>query len=282
MIATGKKEQHTSFPWGRWGLRSIALSYLMVMLIIPLFVILQDGLREGLVEFWRQVTLPVAWQALKLTLWTTTVMTAVNTIMGILTAFVLVRYTFPGKTILNGIIDLPLAIPTLVTGVMLVILFGPQEALGAWLKERWDISIMFAPPGIILALLFITFPFVVRSVQPVLLELDRTQEYAAATLGARSWTIFRRIIIPPLTLPILTGALLSFARAIGEFGSIVIVAGNIPFVSQTAAVYVFGEVESENRLGASAVSVVMVAIAFGLLMFSDYLRKRSRREKPQE
>ena len=279
MINVKNKEQNAPFPWGRWGLRSIALSYLMVMLIIPLLVILQDGLREGLAEFWRQVTLPVAWQALKLTLWTTTVMTVINTIMGILTAFVLVRYSFPGKTVLNGIIDLPLAIPTLVTGVMLVILFGPQEALGAWLKEQWDISIMFAPPGIILALLFITFPFVVRSVQPVLLELDRTQEHAAATLGAGGWTIFHRIIIPPLTLPILTGALLSFARAIGEFGSIVIVAGNIPFVSQTAAVYVFGEVESENRLGASAVSIVMVAIAFGLLMFANYLRKRSKKER---
>lgn len=279
MVNVKNKERNAPFPWGRWGLRSIALSYLMVMLIIPLLVILQDGLREGLVEFWRQITLPVAWQALKLTLWTTTVMTVINTIMGILTAFVLVRYDFPGKTILNGIIDLPLAIPTLVTGVMLVILFGPQEALGAWLKEQWDISIIFAPPGIILALLFITFPFVVRSVQPVLLELDRTQEYAAATLGAGSWTIFRRIIIPPLTLPIITGTLLSFARAIGEFGSIVIVAGNIPFVSQTAAVYVFGEVESENRLGASAVSIVMVTISFGLLMFVGYLRKRSRKEK---
>jgi sulfate transport system permease protein len=279
MTTLENKKKYISLPWGRWGLRSIALSYLMVMLIIPLLVILQDGLREGLAEFWRQVTFPVAWQALKLTLWTTTVMTVINTVMGVLTAFVLVRYNFPVKAILNGIIDLPLAIPTLVTGVMLVILFGPQETLGAWLKEEWNISIMFAPPGIILALLFITFPFVVRSVQPVLLELDRTQEHAAATLGAGSWTIFRRIIVPPLSLPILTGALLSFARAIGEFGSIVIVAGNIPFVSQTAAVYVFGEVESENRLGASAVSIVMVAIAFGLLMFADYLRKRSGKEQ---
>jgi len=279
MTKFGNKQRYAHFPWSRWGLRSIALSYLMVMLIIPLLVILQDGLREGLAEFWRQITFPVAWQALKLTLWTTTVMTLINTVMGVLTAFVLVRYDFPGKTVLNGIIDLPLAIPTLVTGVMLVILFGPQEVLGAWLKERWDISIMFAPPGIILALLFITFPFVVRSVQPVLLELDRTQEYAAATLGAGSWMIFRRIIVPPLSLPILSGALLSFARAIGEFGSIVIVAGNIPFVSQTAAVYVFGEVESENRLGASAVSIVMVAIAFGLLMFANYLRRRSGKEK---
>ena len=274
-ISSSEKKSNAAVPWGRWGVRSVALAYLTVLLIIPLLVIVQDGTREGLAELWRQVTLPAAWAALKLTLWTAAVMTVINTIMGTLTAFVLVRYDFPGKRILNGIIDLPLAIPTLVTGVMLVILFGPQEALGAWLKEQIGISIIFAPPGIILALLFLTFPFVVRSVQPVLLELDLAQEHAAATLGANGWTIFRRIIIPPLTLPIVTGALLSFARAIGEFGSIVIVAGNIPLVSQTAAVYVFGEVESENRLGASAMSIVMVGIAFSLMMFADYLRKRS-------
>ena len=226
-------------PLGRWGIRSVALSYLAVMLIIPLLVILQDGLREGVGELIRQVTLPVAWHALKLTLWTSAVMMVINTIMGTLTAFVLVRYDFPGKAILNAIIDLPLAIPTLVTGVMLVILFGPQEAVGSWLKEQFALSVIFAPPG---------------------------------------WTIFRRIILPPLTLPVITGALLSFARAIGEFGSIVVVAGNIPLRTQTAAVYVFGEVESENRLGASAMSIVMVAIAFSLMMLADYLRKRSSKE----
>lgn len=277
-----RKKNRTSLPWGHLGVRSVALAYLAFLLVIPLLVIVQDGTREGLAELWRQITLPAAWHALKLTLWTAAVMTIINTIMGTLTAFVLVRYDFPGKRILNGIIDLPLAIPTLVTGVMLVILFGPQEAIGSWLKEQFDFSMIFAPPGIILALLFLTFPFVVRSVQPVLFDLDLTQERAAATLGAGGWTIFRRIILPPLTLPIVTGALLSFARAIGEFGSIVIVAGNIPLVSQTAAVYVFGEVESENRLGASAMSIVMVAIAFSLMMFADYLRRRSRANSTKE
>ncbi len=274
------QKSNPTLPWGRWSVRSVALTYLAVMLIIPLLVILQDGFREGLSEFWHQITLPIAWNALKLTLWTSAVMTIVNTVMGTLTAFVLVRYEFPGKNILNGLIDLPLAIPTLVTGVMLVILFGPQEAVGAWLKDKFDFSVIFAPPGIILALLFLTFPFVVRAVQPVLLELDLAQEHAAATLGASGWTIFRRIVLPPLTLPVITGAMLSFARAIGEFGSIVIVAGNIPFRSLTAAVYVLGEVESENRLGASAVSIVMVAIAFSLLMFADFLRKRTKKETP--
>ncbi len=276
-IESPNPKSQRSFPWQHWSIRFVALSYLAVMLIIPLLVILQDGFRQGIAEFWRQITLPMAWHALKLTLWTSAVMTIINTVMGTLTAFVIVRYEFPGKNILNGIIDLPLVIPTLVTGVMLVVLFGPQQALGAWLKNEFNFSVIFAPPGIILALLFLTFPFVVRSVQPVLMDLDRAQERAAATLGAGAWTTFRRIIFPPLSLPVITGALLSFARAIGEFGSIVIVAGNIPLVSQTAAVYVFGEVESENRLGASAVSIVMVAIAFGLLMFADYLQKRSKR-----
>src|SRR5688500_4119516 len=169
-IPSSDKKTRAPLPWGGWGVRSVALAYLAVMLIIPLLVILRDGTREGLAELWRQVTLPAAWHALQLTLWTAAVMTVINTIMGTLTAFVMVRYDFPGKRILNGIIDLPLAIPTLVTGVMLVILFGPQEALGAWLKDEFDFSIIFAPPGIILALLFLTFPFVVRSVQPVLME----------------------------------------------------------------------------------------------------------------
>jgi sulfate transport system permease protein len=274
-----QKASRTPLPWGRWGLRLIAFTYLALMLLIPLAVIFQDGLREGLTGLWEQITSPVAWSALKLTLWTSAMMTLINTVMGTLTAYVLVRYHFPGKSLLNSVIDVPLAIPTLVTGVMLVVLFGPQRALGAWLKEQFDFSIIFAPPGIILALLFITFPFVVRVVQPVLIDLDKTQEDAATTLGAKGWTIFRRITLPPLILPLASGALLSFARAIGEFGAIVIVAGNIPLYSQTAAVYVLGEVESENRLGASAVSIVMVAIALSLILLVGWLQGRSRKEK---
>lgn len=275
----GVEVKRAPFPWGRLAIRALALSYLVIMLIIPLAVIFQDGLREGLVEFWAQVTTPIAWSALILTLWTSAMMTVINTIMGTLTAYVVVRFDFPGKSLLNSIIDLPLAIPTLVTGVMLVILFGPQQALGAWLKDELGFSIIFAPPGIILALLFITFPFVVRAIQPVLIDLDRSQEDAAATLGAGGWTIFRRITLPHLILPLASGALLSFARAIGEFGAIVIVAGNIPNYSQTAAVYVLGEVESENRLGASAVSIVMVAISFGLMLVVSWLQRRRQKEK---
>lgn len=277
-LAFDNRKAGERIPWGRWGVRTVALTYLAVMLIIPLVVIVQDGLQEGVTGLWRAVSLPAAWHALKLTLWTAAVMVLINTVMGGLTAYVLVRYDFPAKVLLNALIDLPLAIPTLVTGVMLVVLFGPQQALGAWLQREWGLRLIFAPPGIILALLFITFPFVVRAVQPVLLSLDREQEDAAATLGAGAWTIFRRITLPALALPLSSGALLSFARAIGEFGSIIIVAGNIPLYSQTAAVYVFGEVESENRAGASAMSIVMLAIAFGLILGVDWLQRRSRPE----
>ena len=265
-------------PWGTWGVRGVAITYLVVMLVIPLAVIFRDGLRGGVEELWRQITLPVAWHALGLTLWTAAVMTVINAIMGTMTAYVLVRYRFRGQALLNALVDLPLAIPTLVTGVMLVALYGPQQALGAWLKETLGWQIIFAPPGIILALLFVTFPFVVRAVEPVLAGLDRTQEDAAASLGAGPFTIFRRIVLPPLLLPLSSGALLSFARAIGEFGAIVIVAGNIPLRSQTAAVYVLGEVESENRLGASAISIVMVGLAFSLLLLVDWLQNRNRKE----
>jgi len=261
-------------PWGRWGVRAIALTYLVVILIIPLTVIVQDGLREGLSGLWASVTTPLAWSALRLTLWTSAVMAVINGVMGLLTAYVLVRYSFPGKSILNALVDLPLAIPTLVTGVMLVVLYGPQTIVGGWLKNMFGWRIIFAPPGIILALLFITFPFVVRAVQPVLMSLDSAQEEAAATLGAGAWTTFRRVVFPALAFPLTSGVLLSFARAIGEFGAIVIVAGNIPFKSQVAAVYVLGQVESENRLGASAVSIVMLAIAFGLVLLVNGLQKR--------
>ena len=264
-----------SRPWGRWSVRAAALTYLAALLIIPLAIILEDGLRGGP---WRALAQPVARHALWLTLWTAALMALINAVMGTLTAYVLVRYRFPGKALLNALVDLPFAIPTLVAGVMLVALYGPQRALGAWLDQQLGVQVLFAPPGIILALLFVTFPFVVRTVQPVLEGLERDQEEAAATIGAASWTIFRRVVLPALAPALISGTLLSFARAIGEFGAIVVVAGNIPFRSQTAAVYVFGEIESGNQRGASAMSVVMLAIAFATVLAVDWLQRRRAHE----
>lgn len=260
--------------FGHWAVRGAALTYLVVLLVIPLAVIASDGLRAGLEGLWREVTRPVAVSAIGLTLWTAGVMAVINSGMGLLTAYVLTRYTFPGQRALDALVDVPLAMPTLVTGVMLVALYGPQTALGGWLGQTLGWQVVFAPPGIVLALLFITFPVTVRMVQPVLEALDRAPEEAAATLGANGWVIFWRVTFPALAGPVLSAFLLSVARALGEFGSIVVVAGNIPFRSQTAAVYVWGLVESDNRLGASAVSLVIFALAFGLVLMVDALQRR--------
>ncbi|HEY9121579.1 MAG TPA: sulfate ABC transporter permease subunit [Brevefilum sp.] len=255
-------------------LRTSGMLYIGLMILIPLIIILQDGLRQGIVELIHQVTLPIARSAILLTLWTSSMMTIINAVMGLMTAYALVRFEFPGKRVLNAIIDLPLSIPTLVTGVMLVMLYGPQEAIGRFLLEKFNLQIIFAKPGIVLSLLFISFPFVVRNIQPVLQDLDQSQERAASTLGANSWTIFRKIILPALIPPMLSGSLLSFSRAIGEFGAVVIVAGNIPLKTQTGAVYVLGAVESENRLGASAVSLILIGIAFVVLALANLIHKR--------
>jgi len=265
--------------WQTWGLtgkalRALAFSYLLLLIVIPLAAIFFDGFRDGAQVFFSNILRPSAWAALKLTVWTAAIMALANGVVGTLTAYVLVRYDFKGKSLLNAIVDLPFAIPSLVTGVMLVILYGPEGIFGGFFQQTLNWQILFAPPAIILALLFINFPVVVRSVQPVLEELDVAQEEVAATLGASPWKTFRTVVFPSLRPAILSGVLLSFARALGEFGAIVVVAGNLPMRSQTAAVYVWGEIESENRLGASAMSIVLLVLSFSLVMIVEWLQKR--------
>jgi sulfate/thiosulfate transport system permease protein len=208
---------------------------------------------------------PYAWHALKLTVVTALMMVIVNAVMGTATAWVLVRYDFPGKDLVNALIDLPFAVPTVVTGVMLVALYGPASVIGSILgRFQWEV--IYHQPGIILALLFVTYPFVIRSVQPVLLELDRAEEEAAATLGAGPLTTFSRVTLPTLWPSILTGSGLSFSRALGEFGSVVMVAGNQPLLTKTAPLYVFGEIESGNRHGALVVSAVLLGASLLILL----------------
>ncbi len=254
-----------------WGLRASAVIYLSVLIVVPVFVIGVEGLRNGLDIFWTSVTRPAAISAVWLSVWTAGVMAIINTLMGTLTAYVLLQYRFPGKRLLDSLIDLPFAIPTLVTGVMLVLLYGPQTAVGGFFERELGVRVVFAPPGIVLALLFLGYPFVIRAVQPVLTQLDINQQEAAHTLGASQWTTFRRIILPALLPAMITGGMLSFARALGEFGSIVIVAGNVPMRSQTGAVYIFGQVEGGNMGAASAVSLVMLAIALATTLGVDFL-----------
>lgn len=264
-----------SLPWGKWGLRGTAILYLGFMVALPLSAILQNGFSDGLAAFRADIVNPTAFAALRLTIITAVIVTVVNAVMGTLTAYVLVRFRFPGKGLLNTVIDMPFAIPTLVTGVMLVALYGPQRTLGAWLNSH-GVQVIFATPGIVLALLVITYPFVIRTVQPVLMEAERGQEEAAYTLGASGWTTFRHVVLPTITPAIVTGSLLSFARALGEFGSIVVVAGNIPGVTLTAPVYIYGQIESQNQRGASAMSILLLALSFTLIVTVEWLQGRNR------
>lgn len=255
------------------SLRLTAITYLLVMLVLPLLALFLDSFSEGVRSFWENLSQPVAWHALKLTLFTAMVMAIINAIMGTITAYVLTRYHFFGKSLLSSLVDIPFAIPTLVTGVMLVVLYGPNGMVGTWLKQTFDLQIVFAPTGILLALMFVGLPYVVRTVQPVLQEIDEDQEEAARTMGASTWLTFRRVLFPALRPAIFSGTLLSFARALGEFGSVVVVAGNIPMYSQTASVYIMGEIESQNNVGASSMSVVLLTFSFSIILLVDWFTR---------
>jgi sulfate/thiosulfate transport system permease protein len=270
----GLSAKRLQAPWGAWGLRLAALTYLVVFVAVPVIVVNVEGFRPGLESFWSSLTRPAALSAIWLTVWTAGVMTIINMVMGTLTAYVLVTYRFPGKELFNSLVDLPFAIPTLVTGVMLVLLYGPQTAIGGFFEKQLGFKIIFAPAGIVMALLFVGYPFVIRAVQPVLLTLEANQKEAAQTLGASGWYTFRRVIFPALRPAILTGSLLSFARALGEFGAIIIVAGNIPMKTQSATVYLYGQVEGGEMAAASAVSVVLLFIAFSITLLVDIVESR--------
>ncbi len=259
---------------GTWGLRLTALTYLGLFVIVPVLVVQAQGIRFGLDVFWQSITRAEALSAVTLSLYTSIVMAILNTVIGTLTAYVLVHYRFPGKRLFNTLIDLPFAIPTLVIGVMLVLLYGPQTPIGRFFANELDIQILFAAPGIILALLLVGYPFVIRTVQPVLLQLDMNQVEAAHTIGASGWTTFWRVLFPTLRPAIVTGALLSFARSLGEFGSVIVVAGNIPLRSQTGTVYVYTQVEAGNFQAASSVSMVLLLIAFAITIGVDLLKWR--------
>lgn len=268
-----RRRSLASGAMGKWGLRGAAIIYLGFMIVLPLSAIVANGFAAGVKIFWSDVTNPTAFSALKLTIIASVIVSAVNAVMGTLTAYVVVRYEFIGKRLLNSLIDMPFAIPTLVTGVMLVALYGPQRTLGAWLMGK-GIQVIFATPGIVLALLLITYPFVIRAVQPVLMEVEKGQEEAAYTLGASKWITFLRIVLPNITRALMTGSLLTFARALGEFGSIVVVAGNIPGKTLTAPVYIYGQIESQNQRSASAMSVLLLGLSFTLILVVEWIQSR--------
>jgi len=254
------------------ALRSAAVGYVLCLVLLPLLVIGKQSLAGGLANFLEDIRQPQAAAAIVLTLEMALVTTMINAVFGTLSALALVRYEFPGRWFLNAVVDLPFAIPTLVAGLMIAAIYGTTSPLGAWLQQG-GIAVLYDTPGIVLAMLFVTMPFTIRAVQPVLMELEREQEEAAYTLGAGRWATFWKVIVPGMLPGLLTGVFLTFVRALGEFGSVVIVAGNIPMKTQVAPVYVYGEIESYNPRGATSVSVLILLISFVGLVIMERLTR---------
>jgi sulfate/thiosulfate transport system permease protein len=247
----------------------ITTGYLSVIVLIPLAAVVLRSTDGGADAFWDAISNPQAVAALRLTLLISLAVVAINAVAGTVIAWVLVRDSFRGKTVVNAIIDLPFALPTIVAGLTLLALYGPRSPIG--------VNVAYTVTAIVLALLFVTLPFVVRTVQPVLLELDRDMEEAAQSLGASSFQTFRRVIFPNLFPAILSGSALGFARAIGEFGSVVLISGNQPFKTEVASVYIFGQIESDNITGAAAVSVVLLAVSLAVLLAIGGVRRWATR-----
>jgi sulfate transport system permease protein len=258
-------------------LRGVAILYLGLAILLPIIGVLLKGYGDGFDKLRAALATTGAVEAIRLTLITSAICTVINAFFGTLIAYIMVRFRFPGRKLLSAVVDLPFAIPTLVTGVMLVALYGPASPVGGWLKDH-GIDVVFAPLGILISLLFVTLPFVIRTVQPVLSELDIAEEEAAFSLGAGGWSAFRHVVLPALRPSIVAGALLVFARAIGEFGAVVIVAGNLTGKTLTAPVFIFQLANQFRPEEAAAVASILFLISFSLVLITNRLLKRKPRK----
>ena len=249
----------------------MATLWLSVIVILPLVAIAVRSLDDGFGGFIDAIDAPAARSALLVTVGVSALVALVNVVLGTLIAWVLVRDEFRGKSFLNALIDLPFALPTIVASIVLLALYGPQSP--------FDIHLNATRPALVIALLFVTLPFVVRAVQPVLIELDGEIEEAAASLGAGNFTTFRLIVLPAILPAILSGAGLAFARAIGEYGSVVLIGGGIPNKTEVASQYIQKQIEIDRFVNAAAVSVALLLIAFGVLFTLRILGGRAARRQ---
>jgi len=252
------------------------LTYLSLIVLIPLAALLLRSASLGLPEFWRIATDPRTVAALWLSFGASLLAALINAFFGLIVAWVLVRYDFPGRRLLDAFIDLPFALPTAVAGIALTALYAPNGWIGQ-LFAPLGLKIAYTPVGIVIALVFIGLPFVVRTLQPVMEEIDREVEEAAATLGASRWKTVRRVILPTLLPPLLTGFALALARAVGEYGSVIFIAGNIPFVSEIAPLLIVIRLQEFDYAGATAVATMMLLISFALLLAINLIQALSRR-----
>ncbi len=248
-----------------------AVLWLSIIVLLPLAALTVTSFEDGWSGFYDAVTAPAALDSLRITVLVSVVVAVINVVMGTLIAWVLVRDQFPGKSVVNALIDLPFALPTIVASIVLLSLYGPQSPI--------DIHLNATQPGLVVALAFVTLPFVVRSVQPVLIEADREVEQAALSLGANNWTTFRSIVLPALTPAIISGGGLAFARAIGEYGSVVLIGGAIPRKTEMASQYIQKQIEIDRPVNAAAVSVALLAISFATLLVLRLLAERSARKE---
>jgi len=249
----------------------VATLWLSVIVLLPLAAVFAKALEDGPKALWDAATAGPALAALQLTVSISVIVALINVVVGTLIAWVLVRDEFRGKGIVNAIIDLPFALPTIVASIVLLSLYGPRSPIGLHLYAT--------RPAVVIALLFVTLPFVVRSVQPVLMELDRDAEQAAASLGAGNRTTFRHVILPALAPALLSGAGLAFARAVGEFGSVVLIGGGIPRKTEVSSQYIAKQIEIDRPVNAAAVSVTLLLIAFAVLLGLRLVAARSQRHE---
>lgn len=252
------------------------LLYLSIIVLIPLVALLTKTFSLTWVQFWEAVAAPRVLAAYKLTFGASLLAACVNLVFGLLIAWVLVRYQFPGKKIADALVDLPFALPTAVAGISLTALLAGNGWVGRYL-EPLGIELAFRPGGVVVALIFIGLPFVVRTVQPVLQDAEKELEEAATSLGASRWQIFTKVILPSITPALLTGFAMAFARAIGEYGSVIFIAGNVPMVSEITPLIIIGKLEQYDFAGATAVAVVMLVIAFVMLLVINLLQAWQRR-----
>ncbi|WP_425517664.1 sulfate ABC transporter permease subunit CysT [Paenibacillus oenotherae] len=259
--------------WWSFGFRTTIMLYFIVLIVLPIIGIYTQSFSLGWQPFWDSVTDPLAWKSVLLTTKLSVIATVINVLLGTMIGWVLVRYRFPGRRILNSLVDLPFALPTAVGGLMILLLLGPGSLVGG-IADNFGIEIVFHEPAIVVAMVFVTFPFVIRAIQPLLEELDKSEEEAAYTLGASTTRTFFQVIFPTILPGILSGAMLAFSRALAEFGAVVLVAGNIPGKTLIASVYIFGEIESDNPQGAAAVSVLLLTLSFFILWAVNLIQSR--------
>ena len=268
-------KQHSVLPGFGLGL-GYTLFWLCLIVLLPLAALLMKSASLSAEAFWAIVSTDRVVAALKLSFGASLLAASLNAFFGFLVAWVLVRYPFPGKRLVDALVDLPFALPTAVAGISLTTLYAPNGWFGQYLVPL-GINVAFTPLGILVALTFISLPFVVRTVQPVLEDLEAELEEAATCLGATRWQIFSRVLFPAVLPALLTGFTLAFARATGEFGSVIFIAGNIPMVSEIAPLLIIGKLEQFDFLGATAIAVVMLVISFVMLFAINLIQWWSSR-----